>query len=415
MTPTDEARGAIYALLREPFPEEAIERTYTDDRQVRGPDGRMRTARGTRKGYDTTGIKYQAVADRLTEACGLGGWRTEPAYTMETRETGRGSKRWLVYVDLVLTLGSWDAGAWVPWAEARSSGGHEGASPGDARKGAFTNALKKAAAMFGCGREAYLGTLDDDHVPAPHEEATRQNGARAPQSPRDERGRPDAGTTARNAVGRREAALRRLSQLADFHGVEACRSVEGKPGRDANAEAWEAYARRVEGELGTPERFSEEDIDTPWPDAGARPSSPATSGAPAEAARGDPDPAEVARGLTGPQSTIARVVEAARERDRQRAEPEQGDPGDPLEGIQGEIDAPGTDAYRRTYSVRDWWVMAREIGKDEAERILQESAGTTNVTHVNTDGLQAACRRMALALDADAAARGPEQSGDVPL
>jgi hypothetical protein len=38
---------------------------------------------------------------------------------------------------------------------------------GDAKKGAFTNALKKAAAMFGVGRQAYEGTIDDDNEPVP--------------------------------------------------------------------------------------------------------------------------------------------------------------------------------------------------------------------------------------------------------
>jgi len=38
-------------------------------------------------------------------------------------------------------------------------------SEADAKKGSFTNALKKAAAMLGCGKQAYEGTLDDDNSP----------------------------------------------------------------------------------------------------------------------------------------------------------------------------------------------------------------------------------------------------------
>jgi hypothetical protein len=59
-------------------------------------------------------------------------------------------------------------GTFVAWAEALSDGGHVASSEADARKGAFTNGLKKAAAMFGCGRQAYEGTLDDDNVPTEH-------------------------------------------------------------------------------------------------------------------------------------------------------------------------------------------------------------------------------------------------------
>ena len=47
---TNEEIKKIYAALSAPFPEEAIERT----------DGRI-----TRRGYSTTGIKYQYVVNRL--------------------------------------------------------------------------------------------------------------------------------------------------------------------------------------------------------------------------------------------------------------------------------------------------------------------------------------------------------------
>jgi hypothetical protein len=39
-------------------------------------------------------------------------------------------------------------------------------SEADARKGAYTNAFKKAAAFHGVGRQAYEGSLDDDNLPS---------------------------------------------------------------------------------------------------------------------------------------------------------------------------------------------------------------------------------------------------------
>ena len=61
------------------------------------------------------------------------------------------------------------------FAEAIGDGGHTSTSEADARKGAFTNGLKKAAALFGCGRQAYEGTLDDDksRAPEPRREPAR--------------------------------------------------------------------------------------------------------------------------------------------------------------------------------------------------------------------------------------------------
>jgi hypothetical protein len=52
----------------------------------------------------------------------------------------------------------------LTWAESFATGGHTSMNEADARKGAFKNGLKKSAAMLGCGRPAYEGTLDDDNV-----------------------------------------------------------------------------------------------------------------------------------------------------------------------------------------------------------------------------------------------------------
>jgi hypothetical protein len=95
-------------------------------------------------------------------------------------------------------LGEWVDGTFVPFAEAIGDGGHTSVSEGDARKGAGTNGLKKAAAMFGVGRQAYEGSLDDDQRP----------------EPRPERAAPD-----RTRLSPRQ--LHAIRSLASKHGLDA--------------------------------------------------------------------------------------------------------------------------------------------------------------------------------------------------
>lgn len=148
---TAEQKKALYKQLSQPFPEEAIERT----------DGRQ-----TGKGYSTTGIKAQFVINRLNETLGIGGWRTHRKIAVKELTTNSGRKAYEAVCDLVLELGEWIDGTFVPFAEALADGGHVSMSEADARKGSFSNALKKAAAAFGAGRQAYEGTIDDDNVPS---------------------------------------------------------------------------------------------------------------------------------------------------------------------------------------------------------------------------------------------------------
>lgn len=159
-TPID--RKAIYAALAAPFPEDTVQRTWSEDHM--GPGGN--TIKGTRRGYDTTGIGYQHVVNRLNDVLGVGGYRVERKVTTESGSTNAGKDKHVVHCEIKLQLGEWVGGAWVPFAEAVADGGHESRSLADAIKGAYTNGFKKAAAFFGVGREAYEGTLDDDNVPA---------------------------------------------------------------------------------------------------------------------------------------------------------------------------------------------------------------------------------------------------------
>ena len=147
-----EGRKAIYAQLAESFPEDTIERT-------RGAQ--------TGKGYDTTGIKYQYVVNRLNEVLGVGCFRTERKMTMRESVSQKGRPVFEASCELRLYLGEWTNSeeGFVIIAEAIADGGHKSFDYSDALKGAYTNAFKKAAAFFGVGRQAYEGSLDDDNVP----------------------------------------------------------------------------------------------------------------------------------------------------------------------------------------------------------------------------------------------------------
>jgi hypothetical protein len=171
---TSDERKKLYAALSAPFGEEAIERT----------EGRV-----TGRGYDTTGIKYQFIVNRLNEVLGIGCWRTEQVINLRETTTSKGRAAFDATCNLTLRFGVWEAGTFLPWAEAFATGGHQSLSEADARKGAFTNGLKKAAAMVGCGKQAYEGTLDDDAVPA---EASREYApsARPPATTRPAAPRP---------------------------------------------------------------------------------------------------------------------------------------------------------------------------------------------------------------------------------
>lgn len=148
---TKEERIKLYAALSAPFPDHAVERT----------EGRV-----TGRGYDTTGIKGQYLADRLNEVLGVGGFRTERTITVKNITTAKGRPGYEAIAEVRLELGEWIDGEFVAFAQAWGDGGHTATTEADARKGSFTNAFKKAAAFMGPGREAYRGTIDDDHVPA---------------------------------------------------------------------------------------------------------------------------------------------------------------------------------------------------------------------------------------------------------
>jgi Rad52/22 family double-strand break repair protein len=162
---TEAKRKAVYAALSAPFPEQCIERTKGEK---------------TKKGYDTTGIAYQWVVNRFNEVLGPGSFRCHQATTVRAFDRN-GRPTFEAICDLTIELGFYERGEWYAWAEAWAPGGHISNAEADARKGAFTNAFKKAAAFFGVGRQAYEGTLDDDNRPAEESEEPRRETYRKPE------------------------------------------------------------------------------------------------------------------------------------------------------------------------------------------------------------------------------------------
>ena len=134
----------------ENLPKAAVERTKKSD---------------THKGYDTTGYQYQYLVNVLNEVISPAGWSMD--YQVIQTEKGAyrsGQPFWDVTVETTVTvLGS----------VRKCVGGHVSASYTDAYKGAITNAFKKTVALFGVGKSAYEGSLDDDYRPLPDSDANR--------------------------------------------------------------------------------------------------------------------------------------------------------------------------------------------------------------------------------------------------
>lgn len=134
----------LYPYLSADLPEDAIEET-------RGSI--------TKKGYDTTGYGYQYIVNRFNEVLG-------PSHILFSDvivANGPGGFGVEVTTSMTIQIGNWKQGEFIPIAVRSCYGGHQAKLEGDARKGGFTNALKKTAGLFGVGRRAYEGSIDDDN------------------------------------------------------------------------------------------------------------------------------------------------------------------------------------------------------------------------------------------------------------
>jgi len=160
-----EAWQEIYEKLSAPMPEEAVE----------GSKGAV-----TGKGYDTSGYRYQYCVNRFNEVLSILGWTF--SYEEIDRLDGTdksGRPRISVTMDCTIEI--------CEGMKRTCSGGHISNNYADARKGAITNAFKKTAALFGVGKAAYEGSIDDDNKPmtdgGSYEVVRPQNAPRSTQAP----------------------------------------------------------------------------------------------------------------------------------------------------------------------------------------------------------------------------------------
>ena len=151
-----------YDAMAAPFPKESVERT----------SGAPIAQGGTGRGYNTTGIGYQYIANRLNEVLGPAHWRVVSILTAstDTKAAQSGRTRYEYVADVTVQIGN-PGDPFEVLAERQAMGGHIAMSIADAMKGAMTNGFKKASGMFGVGREAYEGSIDDDNEPIPAAEA----------------------------------------------------------------------------------------------------------------------------------------------------------------------------------------------------------------------------------------------------
>jgi hypothetical protein len=128
--------------------------------------------------------------------------------------TSSGRKMHEGICDLVLELGVWSAGKFEVFAESVAYGSHLNHTEGDAKKGAFSGALKRAAAMHGCGSAAYRGELETEYFPpdAPSEALSRPSspGVRSAASVQTP---PLVTTTAPRATIRSRLTSKQLSAI----------------------------------------------------------------------------------------------------------------------------------------------------------------------------------------------------------
>jgi hypothetical protein len=144
----------LIRLLGNPLPSEAIQRTKD---------------KHTHKGYDTDGYCVQFCANRLNEVLGTEWGVLWEIMNQDKGSTSTGKPCWEITVKI---------GIWVLRREdvRWQAGGHVSKMHFDALKGAITNGFKKAAALWGVGRHAFEGALDDDNDPWHDWAAQNSNG-----------------------------------------------------------------------------------------------------------------------------------------------------------------------------------------------------------------------------------------------
>lgn len=247
----------VYRGLEWPWPRDAIQHTDTKD---------------TFKGYNTTGIAYQYVVDRLNLLVGLGGWRDRiRVVKVDEYQNAKGKTMFDAVVKVRIAIGmtvldptSPKGSRFVEWAHHEQHGGHSSSVEADALKGGATNAMKKCAAMLGCGASAYRGTLDDDNIPLPAPPGDRvrpgQQPAKQGQAVQREarKGQETPARTADNPVRETKPAKTPPPDPEMAELVAKMKALAEKLGKEAAAEVTKGVARDTMGGRRTMVRLLEE-------------------------------------------------------------------------------------------------------------------------------------------------------------
>ena len=125
------------------------------------------------RGRTLYGYRPQSVIDALNQVLGANSWGYEVLeHSVEKVESKKGDIRYLAYVKLRLWVADRDSSKDV-------FGGSENYTPGDALKGAVTDAIQKGLSLFSIGRKAYRGELKE--LLPPKEQEKRETKATAKQ------------------------------------------------------------------------------------------------------------------------------------------------------------------------------------------------------------------------------------------
>jgi hypothetical protein len=130
----------IYEQFIVDFPKEALRTEVTD------------------KGETFSLYGYQFIVNRLNETVGIDHWHFEILGDIDKERKG---DLWWVSLKLRLALGNWRDGTFMPLVYKEAFGSGISDSLGNAEKGATTNGLKKVASLFGIGKKAYEGMIEE--------------------------------------------------------------------------------------------------------------------------------------------------------------------------------------------------------------------------------------------------------------
>lgn len=165
----------VYEALKKPLPPEARQHVSKEENPLN---------------FEMTGYIRQFVDNRFNDVLGVDHWAVNTAilydgFEDEKQQEGRMRE---ILMKVTIVLGNWaivekpERGQplldFIPLAERTGFGGASSTSRANAYKGALTDTIKKVAAMYGVGRQAYEQTIDEAFRPE-----SEDNGGAASQQP----------------------------------------------------------------------------------------------------------------------------------------------------------------------------------------------------------------------------------------